>query len=49
MTDFRYAALDTEGRERRGQIAANDAEQARATLMAKQLFATKLEPLSDTA
>ncbi len=49
MADFRYAALDTDGRERRGQIVADTSEQARAALMTKQLFATRLEPLADMA
>ncbi len=47
MADFRYAALDTDGRERRGQIAADSAEAARAALMARQLFATRLDPLGE--
>ncbi|GGI91504.1 type II secretion system protein GspF [Polymorphobacter multimanifer] len=47
MADYRYAALDAEGRERRGQIAADTADAARTALMRKQLFATRLEPVSD--
>lgn len=47
MTDFRYAALDGDGRERRGKIAADTAESARAALMAKQLFATRIDVLGE--
>jgi general secretion pathway protein F len=49
MADYRYAALDTEGREQRGRIAADSPDAARAALMTKKLFALKLEALESAA
>lgn len=46
MAEFRYAALDEAGRTREGRIAAETSEAARAALMAKKLFALKLEPVA---
>ncbi len=43
MADFQYSALDMTGRERRGRISADSSDAARAELLAKKLFATKLE------
>lgn len=44
MAEYRYAALDPEGREQRGRIAADSQEAARTALMGRKLFALKLEP-----
>ena len=49
MAEFRYAALDTEGREQQGRIAADSREAARAALMGRKLFALRLEPLDSAA
>jgi general secretion pathway protein F len=49
MADFRYAAIDAEGRERQGQVQAQTPDAARAALMARQLFATRIEPLASAA
>jgi general secretion pathway protein F len=43
MAEFQYSALDMAGRERRGRISADSSEAARAELLRKKLFATKLE------
>ncbi len=43
MAEFRYDAIDTEGRERRGRVAAESREQARTVLMDRKLFATRIE------
>jgi general secretion pathway protein F len=44
MSDFAYLALDTAGRERRGSVRADNAEDARAKLGARRLFVVKVEP-----
>lgn len=44
MADFAYLALDTQGRERRGQVAASDADDARAKLTVRRLYVVKVEP-----
>lgn len=49
MAEFRYAALDSDGRTREGRIAADSREAARAALMAKKLFALRLEPVAAQA
>ncbi len=49
MAEFRYAALDSDGREREGRIAAESREAARAALMGKKLFALRLEPVAAQA
>ena len=43
MAEFAYLALDTAGRERRGQVAANDAADARARLTGRKLYVVKVE------
>lgn len=43
MPDFSYAAIDTAGRERRGRLAAADREAARALLLERKLFATRID------
>lgn len=47
MAEFRYEALDIEGKPRTGRINAPSSEAARADLLDKRLFATRLEPASD--
>ncbi|WP_310498964.1 type II secretion system inner membrane protein GspF [Sandarakinorhabdus sp.] len=42
MPEFRYDALDTQGQARSGRIRADDNASARADLMARGLFATRL-------
>lgn len=44
MAEFAYLALDTAGRERRGQVAASDADEARARLGQKRLYVVRVEP-----
>jgi general secretion pathway protein F len=48
VADFRYAALDSDGRQKQGRVKAASPDAARAALMAKQLFATRLDPVSDS-
>ena len=43
MADFEYLALDTAGRERRGSVRADSAEDARAKLGQRRLFVVKVE------
>ncbi|MDB5662485.1 MAG: ral secretion pathway protein [Sphingomonas bacterium] len=43
MASFDYVAIDTGGRERRGQLRAASIEQARAELDAKRLYVVRLE------
>jgi general secretion pathway protein F len=43
MAEFAYLALDTAGRERRGQVAANDVEDARIKLTGRKLYVVKVE------
>jgi general secretion pathway protein F len=43
LSDFAYLALDTAGRERRGSIRADSAEEAQAKLGARRLFVVKVE------
>ena len=43
MPDFSYAAIDTAGRERRGRLVAADREAARALLLERKLFATRID------
>lgn len=43
MAEFRYSAIDSNGRERQGRIRADSSEAARQALMLKQLFATRVE------
>lgn len=44
MADFQYEALDIAGRPRTGRLSASTSEAARADLLDRKLFATKLEP-----
>ncbi|WP_156257110.1 type II secretion system F family protein [Sandarakinorhabdus oryzae] len=46
MAEFRYEALDIEGKSRAGRISAPSPEAARAELLDKRLFATRLDPLT---
>jgi general secretion pathway protein F len=43
MSDFDYLALDTSGRERRGSVRAESAEDAREKLGARRLFVVRVE------
>jgi len=43
VADFEYLALDTAGRERRGSVRADSAEDARAKLGQRRLFVVKVE------
>src|SRR5690606_37412815 len=44
MADFDYIAIDAAGRERKGAVKAETAEDARAKLDARRLFIVALEP-----
>jgi len=44
MPDFDYIAIDTGGREKRGQLAAETLDAARVALDRKKLFVVRLEP-----
>ncbi len=44
MADFDYLAIDTRGQERRGHVAADTLDAARATLDAKRLYVVRIEP-----
>ena len=43
MSDYDYLALDTAGRERRGQVRAATPEDARAVLGARKLYVVRME------
>ena len=49
MAEFAYLALDTQGRERRGQLAANDVNDARARLTGRKLYVVKVEAAAGAA
>ncbi|CAM3226774.1 General secretion pathway protein F [Sphingomonas antarctica] len=49
MAEFAYLALDTAGRERRGQVAANDVSDARARLTGRKLYVVKVEAANGAA
>ena len=49
VAEFAYLALDTQGRERRGQVAANDADDARAKLTVRKLYVVKVEAATGVA
>lgn len=49
MAEFAYLALDTQGRERRGQVAANDVDDARARLTGRKLYVVKVEAATGAA
>jgi general secretion pathway protein F len=44
MADFDYLAIDTRGNERRGHVAAEGADAARAALDARRLYVVRLDP-----
>ena len=44
MPDFDYIAIDTRGAERRGHVAADSPDAARAALDAKRLYVVRLDP-----
>jgi general secretion pathway protein F len=44
MADFDYIAIDTRGQERRGHVAAVDADAARARLDRQRLYVVRLDP-----
>ncbi|WP_112381096.1 type II secretion system inner membrane protein GspF [Sphingomonas carotinifaciens] len=44
MADFDYVAIDTKGAERRGHVAAADADAARAALDRQRLYVVSLKP-----
>lgn len=46
MSDFDYLALDTAGRERRGSVRAESADDARAALGARRLYVVRVEAAS---
>lgn len=43
MAEFHYRAIDMAGREREGRIDATDSDAARAALLGRKLFATRLD------
>jgi general secretion pathway protein F len=43
MAEFHYRAIDMAGREREGRIDAADSDAARAALLGRKLFATRLD------
>lgn len=49
MADYRYEALDVAGQPRAGRISAPSPEVARATLLDRRLFATRLDPVAEAA
>jgi general secretion pathway protein F len=49
MADFDYLVLDTAGRERRGQLAADTLDDARARLATRKFYIVRLEPASPGA
>jgi general secretion pathway protein F len=49
MPDFDYLAIDTKGREARGQVAAPSIEDARVLLDRRKLYVVKVEPGSGRA
>jgi general secretion pathway protein F len=49
MAEFDYLALDTAGRERRGQLAAATLEDARARLATRKFYIVRLEPAAPGA
>lgn len=44
MPDFDYLAIDPAGREKRGSVKADSADDARAKLDARKMFVVKMEP-----
>ncbi|MBY0520845.1 MAG: type II secretion system inner membrane protein GspF, partial [Sphingomonas sp.] len=49
MPDFDYLVIDTAGREKRGAIAAESIDHARAVLDARKLYVVRIEPGSVVA
>jgi len=49
MAEFDYLVLDTGGRERRGQLAADTLEVARAKLAQRKFYIVRLEPAAQGA
>lgn len=43
MADFDYLVIDTAGRERRGSVRAETADEARATLSARRLYVVRMD------
>ena len=48
MAEYRYAAIDTGGRERHGQVSADSRDDAHARLMARKLFPVRIEAGEDS-
>ena len=48
MPDFDYLAIDPAGREKRGSVKADSADDARAKLDARKMFVVKMEPRAQT-
>lgn len=46
MSDFAYLALDTSGRERRGSVRAESADEAKQKLQGRRLFVVRMEASS---
>jgi general secretion pathway protein F len=44
MADFDYLAIDTKGQERRGHVAADTLDAARAALDARRLYVVRIDP-----
>jgi len=49
MPEFRYAAIDTGGRERQGRLRADSREAAQAQLAARQLFPVRIDVEAESA
>jgi len=49
MPDFAYVGLDPAGRERRGSVRAETADQARAQLVSRKLYVVKIEAAAEAA
>ena len=49
VAEFAYLALDTAGREKRGLVAANDVDDARARLTGRKLYVVKVEAATGAA
>ena len=49
MTTFRYTAMDGSGRERRGELMAEDESQANTLLRERGLFPTSVQVSKGTA
>lgn len=47
MPDFAYVGLDTAGRERRGNVRADNADAAKANLTARRLYVVKIEAAAE--